>query len=277
MGKLKDLTNREFDRLTVIERAEDYVSPKGKHCVQWLCSCECGNEKIIRGDSLMTGGSQSCGCFNSEVATRTGKLRRRDLTDRIFERLTVIKESEIQNSIKGTVWDCKCSCGNTCKVNGRNLLHWDVKSCGCLSVDLARARKGDKSPGWKGGITPLHTRIQQSTMYNNWRTAVFEKYDFVCQFSGERSAPDLQVHHIKSFSQILRENNISTMEEALACEELWDVENGIVIREKYHIGIKTYNLNAFHRIYGNHIFTSQDFKVWLLAITPEFAEELRCS
>lgn len=36
------MTNWVFDKLTVIERVEDYVSPHGRHESQWLCKCECG-------------------------------------------------------------------------------------------------------------------------------------------------------------------------------------------------------------------------------------------
>jgi hypothetical protein len=33
---------------------------------QWLCLCDCGNEKIIRGGSLRQGKIRSCGCLLSE-------------------------------------------------------------------------------------------------------------------------------------------------------------------------------------------------------------------
>ena len=37
MGNFKDLTGRQFGRLTVLERAENYVSPKGQQKTMWLC------------------------------------------------------------------------------------------------------------------------------------------------------------------------------------------------------------------------------------------------
>ena len=55
MGKFVDLTGQKFGRLTVIERAEDYVSPKGAHRPKWLCKCDCGTIKVIDSSGLRSG------------------------------------------------------------------------------------------------------------------------------------------------------------------------------------------------------------------------------
>lgn len=66
MGQLKDLTGQRFGHLTVLERAE-----KGKFSgAYWLCRCDCGAEKIIRGLTLKNGRTQSCGCLQKEVASQ---------------------------------------------------------------------------------------------------------------------------------------------------------------------------------------------------------------
>lgn len=62
MGKFVDLTNREFGRLKVISRAEDYISPKGYSAVNWLCLCRCGKTTVVRGCNLKSGATTSCGC-----------------------------------------------------------------------------------------------------------------------------------------------------------------------------------------------------------------------
>ena len=58
-----DLTGMIYGRWTVIKRAEDYISPKGRHEAKWLCKCECGNIGTIRTSDLRSGGSKSCGCL----------------------------------------------------------------------------------------------------------------------------------------------------------------------------------------------------------------------
>ena len=62
-----DLTGQRFGRYTVIERAPDYVSPKGKRCVRWICQCDCGTVKVVNGNALKTGHTVSCGCYKSDV------------------------------------------------------------------------------------------------------------------------------------------------------------------------------------------------------------------
>lgn len=55
MSKFQDLTGQKFGKLTVLERAENYYSKNNKPSVQWKCQCDCGNIKIIRGQSLRQG------------------------------------------------------------------------------------------------------------------------------------------------------------------------------------------------------------------------------
>ena len=71
-NKFKDLTGQKFGKLTVIERAEDYISPKNGREVQWRCKCDCGRECIVRGHSLRNGHTTSCGCAIIEASTKHG-------------------------------------------------------------------------------------------------------------------------------------------------------------------------------------------------------------
>ncbi len=65
------LVGKTFGRLTVL--ALDHKNERLKP--YWRCLCKCGAEKVIRGDALTSGATRSCGCFNKEVAVRTGRLR----------------------------------------------------------------------------------------------------------------------------------------------------------------------------------------------------------
>ena len=66
MSAFIDLTGQRFGRLTVIERAKDYVQPNGRHIVMWLCKCDCGNTCEVRSANLQRGATVSCGCFGKE-------------------------------------------------------------------------------------------------------------------------------------------------------------------------------------------------------------------
>lgn len=75
--KMKDLTGQRFERLTVLEQAEPYISPSdGKRSTTWRCRCDCGNEVVVLGRNLVTGGTRSCGCLRRETSAMNGKLRR---------------------------------------------------------------------------------------------------------------------------------------------------------------------------------------------------------
>lgn len=59
---------------------------------------------------------------------------KKDLTDQVFGRLTVLYESEPEYSSSGKkyiVWHCKCECGKECNVKTNYLTSGRTKSCGC--------------------------------------------------------------------------------------------------------------------------------------------------
>lgn len=77
--ELIDLTGLKFERLTVLERAADQVSPSGRHRVMWVCKCDCGNIKIVNGENLRRGLACSCGCLRKELqSAKQGTHRESD-------------------------------------------------------------------------------------------------------------------------------------------------------------------------------------------------------
>lgn len=98
---------------------------------------------------------------------------------------------------------------------------------------MSEDRKGDKSHTWKGGVTPMRRMIRESFEYREWIKEIFKRDNFTCQECDERG-DYLHAHHIKTFSQILEENNITTLEQAKECKDLWDINNGITLCKKCH-------------------------------------------
>lgn len=70
MKKLIDLTNKKFGRLTVIKQA-----PTTRKRTWWICKCDCGNVVTVRSDSLRSGNTTSCGCYQREVVSKYQKNR----------------------------------------------------------------------------------------------------------------------------------------------------------------------------------------------------------
>lgn len=60
----KDELGNRYGRLVVVERAEN-SSGGGAH---WRCLCDCGTERVVKGNHLRRGLIQSCGCLQREVA-----------------------------------------------------------------------------------------------------------------------------------------------------------------------------------------------------------------
>ena len=65
------LVGQKFGRLLVIGKSE---TRHGKS--YWLCRCDCGIEKVVRGTYLLAGDTISCGCRISEVLVERNKARK---------------------------------------------------------------------------------------------------------------------------------------------------------------------------------------------------------
>lgn len=66
MGKFIDLTGMKFGKLTVVERLANRIDSNGVYCAYWKCICDCGNIVKVKGNSLKSGNTKSCGCYCKE-------------------------------------------------------------------------------------------------------------------------------------------------------------------------------------------------------------------
>jgi hypothetical protein len=125
---------------------------------------------------------------------------------------------------KRTVADKRKTCSNKCVRIYLSKIHKGKK----LWKNRINVIKGEHCWNWKGGITPLQFKIRNSHKYRLWRSDVFTRDNFTCVICNTRGG-SLEAHHIKFFSIIIKENNINSLEEALNCEELWNINNGITL------------------------------------------------
>lgn len=68
MGRYVDRVGMRYNRLLVVS-AEGRAT--NKHFL-WGCLCDCGNRLVVDGCSLVTGNTQSCGCYLKERITKHG-------------------------------------------------------------------------------------------------------------------------------------------------------------------------------------------------------------
>ena len=106
-------------------------------------------------------------------------------------------------------------------------------------IKMSALRMGENAGGWKGGVSILNERIRKSFLYREWRRSVFERDGYCCVFCSKKGGK-IHADHIKAYSLILLENNILTFEQAMGCQELWDVENGRTLCLACHKKTDTY-------------------------------------
>jgi len=141
-----NMINKEFGRLRVIAQAESKTdSTRG---AWYLCRCQCGNTKIVRGTSLRKGQTKSCGCLRNEATTERNKRMAEenyDLTGKRYHNPTVL-EAAAERRSGSRLWKCRCDCGSMHFVTTHNLISGNIKSCGCIPTktpdDLTGQRFG---------------------------------------------------------------------------------------------------------------------------------------
>jgi len=92
-------------------------------------------------------------------------------------------------------------------------------------------------------VSLLKLKIRNTTEYLKWRIAILKRDNFRCQIcsasiKGGNKSLRLAVHHAKSFNDICVENNITTVKQALACEDIWSLDNGISLCYDCHKNIE---------------------------------------
>lgn len=92
--------------------------------------------------------------------------------------------------------------------------------------------RGEKHYRWNGGCTKLNISIRLMSENRKWMDSVKAR-DKVCTKCGGNE--NLESHHIKPLSAIIRALDIQNREEARVHKNvLWDLDNGITLCQKCH-------------------------------------------
>jgi 5-methylcytosine-specific restriction endonuclease McrA len=107
-----------------------------------------------------------------------------------------------------------CRCGK--------VLLWRFNQCkDCYLNNIS----GENNPNWKNGISKIANRIRSLKLYKDWQHACFERDNYICQNC--RTNKNLEVHHIISLKEIIKDYKINSSIQAMDVAVLWMLENGI--------------------------------------------------
>lgn len=100
---------------------------------------------------------------------------KKELVGQRFGRLLVLDESK-ERKHGCVVWRCQCDCGAITLISSAKLICGDIKSCGCLKVDVARTI--GKKTAFLGSDNPSYRHGQaKSRLYRIWCAMKKRCYD----------------------------------------------------------------------------------------------------
>lgn len=97
------------------------------------CTCSCGNAVVKDKKYLTTNNEPSCGCARP-YRSGVGAFNISGMT---FGRLKAIRPTGEKYSNGSIIWEYLCECGNTYYAPAGRAFNGRLKSCGCLSAEIA--------------------------------------------------------------------------------------------------------------------------------------------
>lgn len=169
MGSLINLIGQKFGFLTVIERD---LTVKDKKRAYWKCQCDCGNIITVRGESLRTGHTKSCGCLNKTniIPIKEVEPTKRyiDYSGQKIGKLTVIDRYFNEKDKKHVYWNCLCDCGNYCIKRTDSFHSVPVPSCGCYKKEKTSEQWAAKLEGQRFGKLTVIKKIEHNELRSLW-------------------------------------------------------------------------------------------------------------
>lgn len=113
---------------------------------------------------------------------------------------------------------------------------------------MAAIRRGALSHFWEGGATELTDQIRNHIKYKLWRESVQKRDHWTCVLCKERNSGGkrmrIEIDHIIPLSFIKKKYSINSIEDALGCEQLWDMNNGRTLCSACHRKTPTYSIKS---------------------------------
>jgi 5-methylcytosine-specific restriction endonuclease McrA len=89
-------------------------------------------------------------------------------------------------------------------------------------------------------LRPVYRAVRECYKSREWRVSIFKRDNYTCVICKIRGGTLNADHYPKRFVDILRKNNIISVEQALDLDELWNIENGRTLCVKCHTETDTW-------------------------------------
>jgi hypothetical protein len=214
------------------------VSDTGRARYGTIRKCNgCGIEYFARRDSIKSGKglycSRECSSKDRQMYTQTKPFIIVDLMNDKFinfdgERYFIFTQAQRNYPTRryGIVKECEY-CGSLLFSINNDVLY-------CSTKCAAKNRFENNTLSDKDAKIYLPDRIRKLSNYVEWRMAVYERDNYTCQMCGDNTGGNLNAHHIVHFADIIMRNNITELNQAYSCDELWDITNGITLCDVCH-------------------------------------------
>lgn len=88
-------------------------------------------------------------------------------------------------------------------------------------------------------------KIRSNFKYRQWKSDILTRDEFACVLCGDDCSPLEVDHYPESFSSILIKYEITSLDQALDCEKLWDINNGRVLCRPCHFKTDTHGFRGY--------------------------------
>ena len=135
----------------------------------------------------------------------------------------------------------KCQCGSNISPKSKRCKDCFFKLVRDRVIVMGRPfQRGSKHLFWNNGKTErLRDLVKGNKEYKDWRSKIFQRDKWTCTKCGICGGT-LHAHHIVPFCSIIETNKISNLAEALLCQDLWDINNGITLCVRCHKSTDNY-------------------------------------
>lgn len=197
-----NLIGKEFERLKVIERAENTISGKAR----WRCECKCGGKTVVIGSDLRSGHVKSCGCLWEESAKNA-----------------VTKHGDAETKLYAIYKSIIYRTSNTTNNRAADYVGRGITVCDEWKNDYAAFKEWALASGYKAGLTIDRKNNDEGYSPENCRWA-----DAIVQANNKRNNHLLTYNsETKTLAEWARETEINYFTLKTRINRGWSAERAL--------------------------------------------------